>query len=229
VRIAAGHAESLASAASREERARALAELIALARTGNEAAAQRIAQFERSYDAAKQTLAKSAWWTGGTGAPPPEAARWMEDAELLAAQGDRPAMLDVAFALGHGRAPRKDRAASVETYLRAMASSTGADEFSQRIRQSAARGLTIVLNAIVEHKDAEAAERVLPALRANADLGAAGMKYYLGLFSECVHRPADLDAAREWYGKAAADPAWKAIAERKTELLGKWCPRPVRA
>jgi hypothetical protein len=70
---------------------------------------------------------------------------------------------------------------------------------------------------------------VLPALQANADLGAAGMKYYLGLFSECVHRPADLPAAREWYRKAAADPAWKAIAERKAELLGKWCPRPVRA
>ena len=228
-RIAAEYGETLASSASREARSRALAELISMAKGGNEPAAQRLAAFEKNYDAAKQTLAKSPWWVRGAGSPPPQAARWMEDGELLAEHGDRPAMLDVAFALGHGRAPRKDRAMSVETYLRAMANSTSADAFSQKIRQSAARGLTIVLNSIVEHKDADAANRVLPALQANADLGAAGMKYYLGLFSECVRRPADLAAAREWYRKAAADPTWKAIAERKAQLLGKWCPRPVRA
>ena len=33
---------------------------------------------------------------------------------LLAQYGDRPAMLDIAFAMGHGRALKRDRAASVQ-------------------------------------------------------------------------------------------------------------------
>jgi hypothetical protein len=55
------------------------------------------------------------------------------------------------------------------------------------------------------------------------------MQYYLGLFNECVAQPANLDAAREWYGKAVVDPEWKGTVERKAKLLGKWCPLPARA
>ena len=82
-----------------------------------------------------------------------------------------------------------------------------------------------MLDIIVEQKDQDAAKRLLPALKSRADSGAADMQYYLGLLSECVTRPANLDAARQWYRKAAADPAWKRTADHKARLLGKWCPR----
>jgi tetratricopeptide (TPR) repeat protein len=93
---------------------------------------------------------------GGEGLPPAEAIAWVENAELLAEQGDRPAMLDVAFALGYGRALKQDRARAVETYLKAMAQSVGEDELSLRIRHAAARGITAMLNRIVEQKDLDA-------------------------------------------------------------------------
>jgi serine/threonine protein kinase/TPR repeat protein len=225
--LAAEYAEALESPA-RESRARALGRLVWMAKAGNGSAVQRVAAFEKTYDASKATFAKSAWWLRGEGLPPAEAIAWVENAELLAEQGDRPAMLDVAFALGYGRALKQDRARAVETYLKAMAQSVGEDEFSLRIRQAAARGLTAMLNRIVERKDLDAAVRLVPALRTNADAGAAGMQYYLGLFNECVAQPANLEAAREWYGKAVADPEWKGTVERKAKLLGKWCPLPAR-
>ena len=221
--LASEYAEALASS-SREARARALGRLIWMSKNGNGPAAQRVAAFEKSYDAAKATYAKSSWWVRGEGLPPAEALRWVENGELLAEHGDRPAMLDVAFASGHGRALKQDRARAVQTYLQAMAQSAGDDAFSVRIRQTAARGMTVMLNRIVEHKDLDAAVRLVPAMRSNADAGAAGMQYYLGLFNECVAQPANLDAAREWYSKAMADPEWKAAVERKARLLGKWCP-----
>ena len=227
--ITAEYAAALASASPREMRSRALGRLIWMAKAGNELAAHRVAAFERSYDVSKASLAKSAWWLRGEGEPPAEAVSWVENGELLAEHGDRPAMLDVAFAIGHGRGMRQDRARSVETYLKAMASSAGADELSIRVRQSAARGLTVMLNRIVEQKDRDAAVRLVPALQSNADAGAAGMQYYLGLFNECVARPANLDAARQWYRKAASDPEWRGTVERKARLLGKWCPLPARA
>jgi TPR repeat protein len=149
----------------------------------------------------------------------------MENGELLAENGDRPAMLDLAFASGYGRALKQDRATSVETYLKVIARSDGGDEMSKRIRQSAVRGLAAMLNIIVEQKDQDAAQRLLPALESKADSGAADMQYYLGLLSECVTRPANLGAARQWYRKAATDPAWKRMAENKARLLGRWCPR----
>ena len=93
------------------------------------------------------------------------------------------------------------------------------------MRQSAGRGLSAVLNAIVEQKDTAAAERLKPVLEPRATAGAADVQYYLGLMSECVAQPADLDTAQQWYAKSAADPVWKATAERKAELLGKWCPK----
>ena len=225
--VSVEYAEALGSS-SRETRARALGRLVWMARAGNGSAAQRVAAFEKTYDAAKATFAKSAWWLRGEGLPPAEAIPWVENAQLLAEHGDRPAMLDVAFAFGHGRALTQDRARAVETYLKAMAQSGGDDEFSLRVRRTAARGLTAMLNRIVEQKDVAAAVRLVPALRPNADAGAAGMQYYLGLFNECVAQPANLDAAREWYGKALADPEWKGTVERKARLLGKWCPPPAR-
>ena len=82
-----------------------------------------------------------------------------------------------------------------------------------------------MLNAVVEEKDQEATRRLVSALESKAYSGAAYAQYYLGLMSECVTQPADLDAALEWYRKAAVDPAWKSTAERKVQLLGKWCPR----
>ena len=82
-----------------------------------------------------------------------------------------------------------------------------------------------MLDNIVLHKDQYAAKRLLPALESKAGSGAADMQSYLGLLSECVARPANLDAARQWYRKAAADPAWKRAAERKARLLGRGCPR----
>ena len=114
---------------------------------------------------------------------------------------------------------------SVETYLTVIAHSDGGDEISTKIRRSAVRGLAAMLNMIVEQKDQDAAKRLLPALESKADSGAADMQYYLGLFSECVTQPADLNSARQWYRKAAADPAWKRTADRKVRLLGKGCPR----
>jgi serine/threonine protein kinase/TPR repeat protein len=227
--IAAEYAAALASSSPIETRARALGRLIWMAKAGNELAARRVAAFEKTYDTEKANVAKSPWWVRGEGAAPAEAISWVESGALLAGHGDRPAMLDLAFAMGHGRGIRQDRARSVETYLKVMASSTGGDEFSTRIRQSAARGLTVVLNRIVEQKDRDAAVRLIPALQSNADAGAAGMQYYLGLFNECVARPANLDAARQWYRKAASDPEWKDTVERKARLLGKWCPHPARA
>src|SRR6185503_401501 len=175
--ITAEYAAALVSASPREMRSRALGRLIWMSKSGNELAAHRVAAFERSYDVSKASLANSAWWLRGEGEPPAEAVAWVENGELLAEHGDRPAMLDVAFAIGHGRGIRQDRARSVETYLKAMASSAGADELSIRIRQSAARGLTVMLNRIVEQKDRDAAVRVVPALQSNADAGAAGMQY----------------------------------------------------
>jgi TPR repeat protein len=227
--IAAEYAAALASSSPLETRARALGRLIWMAKAGNELAARRVAAFEKAYDTDKANVAKSPWWVRGEGAAPAEAISWVESGALLAEHGDRPAMLDLAFAMGHGRGIRQDRAGSVETYLKVMASSTGADEFSVRIHQSAARGLTVVLNRIVEQKDRDAAVRLIPALQSNADAGAAGMQYYLGLFNECVARPANHDAARQGYRKAAADPEWKDTVERKARLLGKWCPLPARA
>jgi serine/threonine protein kinase/TPR repeat protein len=226
--LAADYADALASS-SRESRARALGRLIWMAKAGNGSAAQRVAAFEKTYDAAKATVATSAWWVRGEGSAPSEVIAWVENGELLAEHGDRPAMLDSAFAIGHGRGIKQDRARAVETYLKAMAQSAGEDAFSLRIRQAAARGLTVMLNRIVEQKDLDAAVRLVPRLRANADAGAAGMQYYLGLFNECVAHPANLDAAREWYGKAVADPEWRGTVEKKARSLGKWCPAPARA
>jgi TPR repeat protein len=202
-----------------------LRRLIWMAKAGNTFAAQRVAAFENQYDEIKQTVAKSAWWARGEGTQPEEAARWMENGALLAQNGDRPAMLDLAFAMGHGRALKQDRVSSVETYLKVITRSDGGDEISTRVRQSAVRGLAAMLNIIVAQKDQDAAQRLLPALESKADSGAADIQYYLGLLSECVTRPANLDAARQWYRKAAADPAWKRTVENKARLLGRWCPR----
>ena len=225
-RSAAAYGEIMASAAPLEERANAMNRLMQMAAAGNKIAAQRIAAFEKNYDEVKQTVAKSVWWTRGQGAPPEEAARWMENGELLAENGDRPAMLDLAFAVGHGRIARLDRVTSVETYLKVIDLSAGGDQTSARIRRAAARGLGSMLSTIAEQKDRNAAQRLLPVLQPKAGAGAADLQYYSGLLSECVMRPANLEAARQWYRKAAADPAWKRTADEKARLLGKWCPGP---
>ena len=102
--------------------------------------------------------------------------------------------------------------------------SEGGDELSTRIRRASVHGLAAVLNAIVEQKDQDAAQRLLPTVESMASSGAAAMQYYSGLLRECVIRPANLDAARQWYRKAAADPEWKRSADDKTRLLGRWCP-----
>ena len=224
-RLAVEYAGTLASPAAFAERSRAFVKLVELVKDGDGAAAKHIAAFETRYDAIKQTVAKSAWWSKGQGAQPPQAARWMEDQRILAEHGDRPAMLDFAFATGYGRSLARDRGAAVESYLKIIDRADGADEASKRVRQSAGRGLSAMLNSIVEQKDAAAAERVKPALEPRANAGAADVQYYLGLMSECVAQPADLEAAQQWYRKSAADPVWKATAERKAQLLGKWCPR----
>lgn len=223
--IVAEYGDALASSGPKARRSRALGRLIWIAKAGNNFAAQRVAAFEKNYDEVKQTVAKSVWWVRGHGSQPKEAARWMENGELLAENGDRPAMLDLAFAIGHGRALKQDRVTSVETYLKVIAYSDDGDEISTRIRQSAVRGLAAMLDIIVGQKDQDAAKRLLPALESKADSGAADMQYYVGLLSECVTRPANLDAARQWYRKAAADPAWKRTADHKARLLGRWCPR----
>jgi serine/threonine protein kinase len=222
--IAAEYGDALAPSGSQARRSHALGRLIWMAKAGNTFAAQRVAAFEKYYDEVKQTVAKSDWWVRGQGPQPEEAARWMENGELLAETGDRPAMLDLAFAMGHGRALKQDRVTSVETYLKVIARSDRGDEISARIRQSAVRGLAAMLDIIVEQKDQDSAKRLLPALESKADSGAAGMQYYLGLLSECVTRPANLDAARQWYRRAAADPAWKRSADHKARVLGRWCP-----
>lgn len=225
--IAAEYADALASPGPPAIRSRALMRLIWMAKAGNTFAAQRVAEFENLYDEVKQTVARSVWWVRGQGAQPEAAARWMADGELLAENGDRPAMLDVAFARGHGRALKQDRVGSVEGYLRVIAHAGGGDEMSTRIRQSAIRGLAVMLKRIVAQRDQDAAKRLLPALESRADTGAAETQYYLGLMNECVLRPANLDAARQWYRKARADPAWKRTADDKARLLGKWCPAPL--
>jgi hypothetical protein len=68
---------------------------------------------------------------------------------------------------------------------------------------------------------------VLPALESKADSAAAGVHYYVGLIYECVARPANLESARQWYRKAAADPAWKRTADDKARVIGAWCPGQV--
>ncbi len=224
-RLAAEYGNALTSSVVYAEKSRAFAKLAELAKERNVAAARHIAAFETRYDSVKQIVAKSAWWTKGQGAQPGEAAAWMDDQRLLAEHGDRPAMLDLAFATGYGRTLAQDRGAAVEAYLKVIDKSDGADDASKRVRLSAGRGLSAMLNAIVEQKDAAAMTRVLPALEPRANAGAADVQYYLGLMSECVAQPADLDTAREWYLKSAADPVWKATAERKAQLLGKWCPK----
>ena len=223
---AAEYGEALNASGSRSARARAMNRLVWMTRGGDGAAARRLADFEKNYDSVKQSLARSAWWSRGEGPRPEAAARWMEDGELLAQYGDRPAMLDLAFALGHGRSAKQDRLASAETYLKVIDRSPGGDEASARIRQAALRGLASLLNTIVEQKDEGAARSVLPVIRAKADAGAADLQYFSGLLSECALRPADFAAARRWYGRAAADPGWKRIAEQKARVLGRWCPPP---
>jgi hypothetical protein len=217
-------AEALAAAGPRAARSRSLGRLIAMAKSGSKSASQHLADFERGYDEVKATVAKSAWWARGQGEAPAVAARWMDNGELLAEHGDRPAMLDRAFAVGHGRAPTQDRVLAAQTYLKVIDQAGGADEYSARLRQSAVRGLSALLNTIVMQRDQDAAKRVFPAIAAKAEAGAAGFSYYLGLINECVARPANLDAARQWYLLAAADPAWKRTAEDKARLIGRWCP-----
>jgi TPR repeat protein len=223
---AAEYGEALASSAARTARARAMNRLVWMTRAGDGAAARRIAAFEKNYDSVKQLVARSAWWTRGEEPRPEAAVRWMEDGELLAQYGDRPAMLDLAFALAHGRGSKQDRLASAETYLKAIDRSTGGDAASARIRQAALRGLASLLNSIVEQKDQGSARSVLPVIRAKADAGAADLQYFSGLLSECALQPADLASARLWYRRAAADPGWKRIAQQKARAIGRWCPGP---
>ena len=222
-RLAAEYEIALASNVL-DERSRAFGKLMELARANNPAALKRIDAFEARYDEVKQVVAKSPWWTKGQGAQPQEAARWIDDGQILALYGDRPAMLDVAFAVGYGRALTLDRAAAADAYLKVADRSAGTDEASARVRAAAGRGLSAILNAIVEQKDEPAASKLRAALETRAAAGAADIQYYLGLMAECVARPPDLDVALQWYKYAASNPAWKATAERKAELLGQWCP-----
>jgi len=230
-RPAPSNAEQLAAAEDRalasvnpDERSRAFGRLLELARAGNQPAAKRIDAFEARYDEVKLSVAKSAWWIKGQGEPPREAAHWIDDGQMLALHGDRPAMLDVAFAIGYGRALPLDRAAAVEAYFKVVDRSGGTDEASMRLGVSAGRGLSAMLNSIVEQKDEPAVSRLRATLESRASAGAADIQYYLGLMTECVARPPDLDIALQWYRSAAANAAWKATAERKAELLGQWCP-----
>jgi hypothetical protein len=220
--IATAYGGALAGSGSRATRSRALARLMWMANAGNTFAAARVAAFEKDYDEAKQTVARSAWWMRGEDPQPEGAARWIENGAVLAENGDRPAMLDRAFAMGYGRALQPDRATAVETYLTVMARADGSDQTATKLRQSAGRGLLALLNTIVEQKDQDAVRRVLPALESKS--GAAGVQYYLGLMNECVAQPANLEAARQWYRKAAADPAWKRTADDKLQVIGTWCP-----
>lgn len=220
--IAKEYGDALTASDSRAIRSRALTRLMWMAKSGNTFAAERVAAFEKEYDEAKQTVARSPWWMRGEGSQPEGAVRWVENGGMLAENGDRPAMLDRAFATGYGRALRQDRAAAVETYLKVMARADGSGETAVKLRQSATRGLLALLNAIVEQKDLDAVRRVLPALEAKSE--AAGVQYYLGLMNECVAQPANLEAARQWYEKAATDPAWKRTADDKARVIGTWCP-----
>jgi TPR repeat protein len=222
--IASEYGDALSAPSSRAVRTRAMSRLVWMARAGDGAAARRIEAFEKDYDHLKQTVAKSSWWSLGRGIRPDDAARWMEDGELLAQHGDRPAMLDVAFALGHGRGARRDRLAAAETYLKVIDRSPEDDEASARIRRAATRGLAALLNSIVEQKDEVAARSVLPVVAARAEAGPADLQFYAGLLSECALEPADLEAARAWYRKAAVAAGWKDLAERKARTLGTGCP-----
>ena len=214
----------LMSSDSRADRQRALTRLNIAAKEGSDAAARRIEAFEKAYDRTKTTIAKSPWWLRGEGARPAEARRWIEDGLILAAAGDRPAMLDQAYAIGHGRGLEQDRAQSVRLYRQVIERSSGEDAFSKTLRASAGRGMSAVLNAVVSGKDHTAAVGLQSQMEATANAGAADMQYYLGLFSECVADPPDFGIARQWYRKAAMNVAWKHPAERKLALLGKWCP-----
>lgn len=214
----------LMSSDSRADRQRALMRLNIAAKEGSDAAARRIEAFEKAYDRTKTAIAKSPWWLRGEGARPAEARRWIEDGLMLAAAGDRPAMLDHAYAIGHGRGLEQDRAQSVRLYRQVIERSGGEDAFSKTLRASAVRGMSAVLNAVVAGKDHTAAVGLQSQMEATANAGAADMQYYLGLFSECVADPPDFGIARQWYRKAAMDVAWKNPAERKLALLGKWCP-----
>jgi hypothetical protein len=225
--IAAEYGAVLASPGTRALRLRAMNRLVWMARAGDPTAEQRVAAFEKEYDEVKQAVARSGWWSRGEGERPEAAARWLENGELLAQVGDRPAMLDQAFALGHGRGEKQDRLAAAATYLKVFERSSGGDPVSARIRQAAVRGLASLLNTIVEQKDEDAARRVLPAIRARAEAGAADLQYFSGLLSECALQPADFAAARQWYRKAAADAGWRRIAMQKERTLGRWCPGPA--
>jgi TPR repeat protein len=218
------NSEILMSSDSAADRQRALMRLNIAAKEGSNAAARRIEAFEKAYDRTKSTIAKSPWWLRGEDARPAEARRWIEDGLMLAAAGDRPAMLDQAYATGHGRGLEQDRAQSVRLYRQVIERSGGEDAFSKTLRASAVRGLSAVLNAVVSWKDHNAAIQLQSQMEATANAGAADMQYYLGLFSECVADPPDFGIARQWYRKAAMNVAWKNPAERKLALLGKWCP-----
>lgn len=195
---------------------------------GAPAAAEAIAAFEAAYDDAKKTIAVSSWWLRGADAMPTATARWMEDGAVLAAAGDRPAMLDQAYAAAYGRDVTRDSAAAVRLYLAVIARAGGADAASTRIRLAAAHGLAAVLNRVVEQKDAAAAQALQPVLQPLATGGAADMRFYLGLFSECVLSPRNLAAARNYYRQAAADPAWKPSAAKRLAQLGRSCPASSR-
>lgn len=215
----------LAAQGSYPTRLEAWNRLRTLADAGNSAAAARVASFEKAYDETKKKIANSPWWLQGQGDPPEDAARWMQNGAILASGGDRPAMLDQAFAAGNGRAMAQNRAVSVEIYLKVLARAQADDDVSTRIRTAAGHGLAATLNAVVEQKDESAAAALRPVLEPKAGAGAADMQYYLGLLDECVIQPADLGTAKRLYLQAEADPAWKSTAEKKLSLIGKWCPR----
>ena len=223
-RVIADYRNVLYSEATAADRVRALRRLRMAERAGNETAAQAIDAFEKSYDDLKKRILASMWWLRGEGAPPKNAEHWIESGFVLAAEGDRPAKLDQAFALAHGRALEQDRAKSIELYLQVIESSKAGDAFSTQLRYAGSRGLAATLNTVVKQKDSAAATRLEPLIAQRAAAGASDMQYYLGLFSECVRQPADLGEAQKWYSRAAADANWKSTAERKLQVLGKWCP-----
>ena len=223
-RAIAGYRDILFSEGSADARLRALSRLRIAESAGERTAADAISAFEKAYDEVKPRIVSSTWWLRGDGTSPNDAGRWIEKGRVLAASGDRPAKLDQAFALRHGWALGQDRAKSVELYLQVIDSSKAADPFSTKLREAAVRGLVATLNAIVRQKDEAAVVKLQHLIEPRAGAGASDMQYYLGLFSECVRRPANLDRARTWYLQAAADAAWKGTAERKLRALGKWCP-----
>ena len=223
-RTVSDYGKILMSSDPAETRHRALTRLALAARGGSKSAAQRVEAFENAYDETKATIVRSAWWLHGEGARPQEAPHWLQNGMILAAAGDRPAMLDQAYAIGHGRGLEQDRAQSVRLYRQVIERSGGEDAFSKTLRTSAVRGLSAMLNAVVSRKDHTAAVGLQSQMEATAHAGAADMQYYLGLFSECVADPPDFGVARQWYRKAAMNVAWKNPAERKLASLGKWCP-----